>query len=353
MDELIIRSLQGRTTAKEDERLRGWRARDAANERRYRTLRELWVLTGVAAPEPDEDLPDVDAIIARAEGERQTPTRDVTPIAAGRSGEPPDVQTGRSPSGWRRRIAVGAVAAGLVAVGLGIGAVLDGDGERRGMLSQSEIVTGAGEMTTVTLADGSSIRLGPESSLRLSEENGRRTAWLEGRAFFGIQADSARPFTVRTEDGEAHVLGTRFEVRARDDEFRVLVVQGSVSAVAGGEEVHISDGEMSRVAPGRRISTERIDDVYRQLDWIGNAIVFQATPLGQALDEIKRRYGVNIALEDPALAELTVTATFTDRPIEHVVFVICEIVNAACTLDDGRIRIGTGEVGATAHMDTP
>lgn len=363
MDDLIIRSLQGRTTPEEERRLRVWRGRDAENDRRYRALRGVWRIVGVAAPEREEDRPDPSAIIARAEAALAHAGRDGDGASTVPSGVAPLRGTGKDPGSvsdpsgpssgpsWGRRAALGALAAGLVAVGFGVGAIL-GEREMPTLLSETEIVTGAGEMTTLSLGDGSSIRVGPQSRLRLSEEEGRRMAWLEGRAFFGVQADAERPFTVKTSRGEAEVLGTRFEVRT-EEEFRVLVVDGSVSVSAGGAELQLSEGEMSRSVAGEQPSTERVEDVYAYLDWLGNAIVFQATPFERALREIERRYDVQVSLEDPALADMTVTATFTGRPVEQVIFVLCEIVNATCMIDEDRIRVGRAGLPRRLNADEP
>lgn len=339
MDELIIRSLQDETTWEEEDQLRVWRLTHTDNEHRYQALRKLWALAQIAAPEGDEDIPDIDVLIDRAEADPQT--AELTPAHPIGSAEPPTLPGRRARSAWLRRSVIGALAASLAGAGFGIGTLSDRNVKPAGMLSEGEIVTGSGEMTTVTLADGSSIRLGPQSRLRLSESETRRVARLEGRAFFGVQADSARPFTVVTEQSEANVLGTRFEVRTDEEEFRVLVVEGTVSVSADGEEASVSDGQMSRAARGRGLSTDTVADVYRHLDWIGDAMVFQATPLRRAVNEIEERYGVDITIQDPALADLRVTATFTGRSIDQVVFVLCQIVNTTCAVDEGRIRIGT------------
>lgn len=344
----MIRSLQGRTLPEEEAHLRAWRACAPENERRYALVRELWTLSGVAAPEPEQELPDVYALLAGADSQREAEESPLVARTAGWSGEHLEVRARRAgPS----RTAVGVLAAGLVAVSFVVGTWVGGDAAPA-LLSQSEIVTGAAEMTTVTLGDGSSIRLGPRSRLRLGEEQGRRIARLDGRAFFGVQADSANPFTVHTEHGDAQVVGTRFEVRSGKDELRVLVVQGSVSVASGGKVVSLADGEMARAGGGGRLSVERVHDLYEQLNWLGNAIVFQGTRFDHALREIEQRYGVSISLEDPRLAEITVTATFTDQPIDEVIYVLCQIVNATCRIDDERIRIGTAAVRTMVGANT-
>lgn len=353
MNELIIRFLQGRATPEERERLQRWREEAPKNERTYRALAELWSLTGHAAPAMDAgELPDVDRLIERAEaGEAETlagePGR--VPAEASPSLEPSVSTTARDArSRWTRHAGVGAMAASLVAVGFGLAALADGP-DTPGPLADSEIVTGAGEMTTLTLGDGSSVRIGPESRLRLVQEDDGITARLDGRAFFGVQTDPSRKFTVKTDYGEAEVFGTRFEVRSENEEFRVMVVDGKVQVSAGGAAVEVAEGEMSRSGPGGRPTASKVADVYRHLDWMGNALVFHGTPLGRVADELERRYGVDVYVEDPELTELTVSGTFTDQTLDEVLLVVCEIVGARCVHDDERVEIQSGLPGVRSE----
>lgn len=366
MHELIMKSLGGQTTEAEEAQLRRWRASSSENEELYRSLTRLWALTGVAAPEWETAEPPIASLIAKAEAagevehirlydaERMAPGAEKTSVTSGTDpkGEGTE-RPSRRLSTWRRWRALGMRAA--VFVGLGIGLGLVGAGLRTGpeFLAASEVVTGVGEMTTVTLGDGSSIRLGPKSRLRLEDEDGQRMAWLDGRAFFGVHADASRPFVVKTSYGEARVFGTRFEVRTEEEEFRVLVVEGSVAVSAGGSEVHLSESEMSRSIGGSPPSREAVSDVFQQLDWLGNALVFQATPVDRAFQEIERRYGVEAVIEDPRISDLSVTAAFTGQSVEDVVRIICETVGAQCVLDGDRVRVGIAPVEAPAVGGVP
>lgn len=342
VEELILRSFQGRLSRFEQERLRAWRASSEENEKTYQELREVWSVTGTASPSLDVAPPDFDSLMEAAEAAEEKKASGSARSApeSAPKGVVPRERSGmgtRAGPRWLRRAAVGLMAAGLVGLGLGIGVLAGGD--EQGVFANGEIVTGAGEMTTVTLADGSSIRLGPESRLRLDQERDRRMAWLEGRAFFGVESDADRPFTVFTDQGEAVVLGTRFEVRTEEDEFRVLVVEGEVSVAADSSEVRITEGEMSRRTVGSGLSTERVDDVYQQLGWLGNATVFQATTLDRAIRELERRYGLEFTVADSSLLDMSVTAAFTGQPVEDVVVVICEIVGARCEMEENRVRM--------------
>ncbi|NIT79810.1 MAG: DUF4974 domain-containing protein, partial [Thermoplasmata archaeon] len=64
---------------------------------------------------------------------------------------------------------------------------------------------------------------------------------------------------------------------------------------------------------------------------------------GRAVEELERRYGVDVALERADLEEFPVTATFTGDSVEDVVLVLCEIARARCEFEEGRIWIGTSE----------
>ncbi len=294
-------------------------------------------------------MPDPDQLIARAAAESRAPQP--SPLRGEGSYKKQQLSETASPAPPGRRWDVRrfrtrsipirlAVALALMApVALAMGLSLGVPGEPAGVLSEGEFATGPGERTTITLADGTSIRLGPSSRLRLRETAGGRTAWLDGRAFFGVETDPSRPFTVATPHGEAKALGTRFEVRAEAEEFRVLVVEGRVEMVAGNVRAELREGHLSQSIGGSAPTTSRVQDVYDHLHWMGDVLVFQATPLERALMEVKRWYGIDAVFEDASLKGLTVTATFTGQEGRQVAFVLCEIVGARCVIDDDLIRL--------------
>jgi ferric-dicitrate binding protein FerR (iron transport regulator) len=241
-------------------------------------------------------------------------------------------------AGKRSRLAWGTLAAAFVAVGFGLGVLAD----RTDVFSpgvDSEITTGPGELTTVTLSDGTAVRMGPSSHLRLSQEGDDWVATLEGRAFFGVVPDASRTFTVRTRYGEAIAIGTRFEVSTGEEEFRVVVVEGHVRVSAADAAVDLEEGLMSLSAAGLAPVTSRVEDMAGVLDWMGQSLLFRETPLGKAIGEIERVYGVEILLDDPALADLTVTATFTGQGLESVISVVCGIIGAECSMEGAQVHV--------------
>jgi transmembrane sensor len=360
IERLIVPSLQGRAKEEEELFLRRWREAAAGNEQEYRGLAELWDLTGRAAqadwagPPPDSEF-----LIRRAESEGSRygelarvpagPGAAARGVPEGEGDVPSEDQ--RSGTGVtradrrRRRIAWGTLAAVFVAVGFGLGVLADRD-EAWGPATDSEITTGPGELTTVTLSDGTAVRMGPSSQLRITQEGDDWVATLEGRAFFGVVPDAARTFTVRTRYGDAIAIGTRFEVSTEEEEFRVVVVEGHVRVSAADAAVDLEEGLMSRSTEGLAPVATPIPDLAGVLDWMGQSLLFRETPLGKAIQEIQRLYGVEVLLEDPALAEMTVTATFTGQGLDDVISVLCGIVGAECTLDEDRVRMRSEARGA-------
>lgn len=320
MDELILRSLQGPLSGKEADRLERWRAESEENEGRYQRLRELWSWAAHAAPGPalgPMALPDPDGLIARAEAG--------SPVARPGSGR------------WTRHLLL--TAALLAGIGFSVGILRSGQLPHRPTAVsgvESVITTGSGELTTIDMGDGTSIRLGPNSTLRLGVDGNHRTAWLDGRAFFGIRAHQDHPFTVHTAHGQAVVFGTRFEIRTEAEEFRVLVLDGIVRVSGGGGETELHEGEMSRSTQVLAPIRVEVADIYEQLEWMGKTLVFQATPLRRAAIEFERVYGIPASVKDPELAETEVTVTLTDRSAEEVLLVLCTITEAECALQEGR-----------------
>ena len=182
-------------------------------------------------------------------------------------------------------IAAGAAAA-LLLVGLGLWV-------RRGptvpAFGADEFVTGPSGISTVTLRDGSVVRLGPRSRLQVMSHDLRREVRLEGRAFFAVAHAPERPFRIITSAGTVTALGTRFDLSASGENLSVALLEGRVVLSTPGRELALAPGQATRVVDGTPLPVSRIPDRDRLLEWAGNFLAFQETPLGEAALEIERR----------------------------------------------------------------
>ena len=320
MDELIDRARRGEATAGEIAQLDAWRAESRENERDYRvTVRLLAAgrsLAGLSSPPPP---PSALEIVSRSAARVRL---------AGRSR-----LTRWTP--WAVAAAAAVVAA--VAIRSRVSPAVSDPGISG--WGASEVVTGANELATVKLGEGSVVRLAPSSRLRVLAGRGR-SVMLEGRAFFAVERMPKYPLVVRTAAGDARVLGTRFELATNDGGLRLRVVEGRVALSTPREQTEVAAGQETSVKNGLVVRPTVADTSTVAGGWVGTFLAFQATPLGAAAREIERVYRTPVAITDTLLARETITASFTDRPVDEVVNVVCAVLNAHCEVKDGKVRIG-------------
>jgi ferric-dicitrate binding protein FerR (iron transport regulator) len=323
MDELICRSLKARTTAAEEEALRAWRRQSERNETRYRELELL--------------LTEAEAVLLTEPVPPCPPTRAVLHPTA--PGTRPSATGPFSTRSRRRRTGAGLAVAAAAAVALLILPIARGVTPPPFGLQAGEFVTGATETATAVLSDGTVVRLAPGSRLRVPDQAGTREVVLDGRAYFAVTEVPGHQFRVRTRAGEALVLGTRFEVRVSGDELRLIVLEGRVALGAGGRTVEVGEGEMSVVKEGGTMDPVPVGDLDPLVGWVKRFIVFQATPLHEAVQELERAYGVPVIVTDRLLGQETVTGWYADRSFEEVLMFVCAVVQARCSIGSAKATI--------------
>lgn len=237
----------------------------------------------------------------------------------------------------QRSFAVGAIAASMiVAIGAFYYTLRANVNEFR--MDSGEYASGPSETTTATLADGTIVRLGPNSRLRIHDIPNRREVTLDGHAYFAVTPMPERPFHVHTAVGEAIALGTRFDVRAGQD-LRVVVVEGKVSVGTARDRVHVTAGEMSMVTNGVVTKPVKVE-VRPMVAWVGRFIAFQSTPLHDVANELAAEYNTRVIIADSALASETITGSYTNRRLEEIITIICGVLGAECSVQNGTATIG-------------
>jgi transmembrane sensor len=319
MDELIARSLSGEATDLERRQLERWLASSPDHQRTHGESRRVWSLVGEKAREVAPP-PPLSGIVAEAERRR----------ARARSRRLGGTVLRSS---WARYGLAAAAAAILVLAAVArFGAP---GGSRLSPLRSST----SGSVVTMSLSDGSVVRLGAASRLGFPASRSRREVSLDGKAFFAV-ATGAAPFVVRTAAGRVTVHGTRFEVSTVADETRVVVVEGTVVVDGGGGHAAVPAGHVAWVSPTNPPRVVARDDVWPLLDWAGGILIFEATPLRQVAAEIGRRFHVDVSVSGSDLAARRVTAWFEDEPLEEVVSSVCMVAGVRCVVSDRGVIMG-------------
>lgn len=164
------------------------------------------------------------------------------------------------------------------------------------------LTTRNGEQFPLTLSDGSRLILDASTTVHYPVVfTGKdRTVEINGRAWFEVAKDPARPFYVVKGDQRVQVLGTQFDVNAYDNEpdLTVTLVAGRVKVMSGVAAELLQPGQQAVVAK-RKGHIQIIDhaDVEAATAWKNGQIVFHGADAPAILREIERWYNVKADIQ--------------------------------------------------------
>ncbi len=190
-----------------------------------------------------------------------------------------------------------------------------------------EMKTTSGMVSTVTLPDSSKVWLNSNSYLKYPIRfEGERRVELVGEGYFKVAKDDQKRFVVETNIMEIEVTGTEFNVDAYNRsgrDVRTTLVEGSINMTFNGNDnrEHYVD-----VHPGQRVAIDptTMDWSIRRVNtadaasWKDGRIVFDKTPLSEALRMIENRFNVEFVVRNPKFYEHNFTGMFTDQRLDII-----------------------------------
>lgn len=189
----------------------------------------------------------------------------------------------------------------------------------------SEIAVPFGQMSQLTLSDGTRIWLNSGTTLRYPERfaETRRTVSVEGEAFFEVARMPDKPFFIQTDDLQVEVLGTSFNLSAypADASTSVTLVEGSVSVndVAGKSIARLKPGQTATL--GKNGSVLQISNVNTGFyaAWKEGKIYFEDESLDDIARKLERWFNVEITFSEEALKSLRFSGTILkNKPIDQI-----------------------------------
>lgn len=172
--------------------------------------------------------------------------------------------------------------------------------------------TGVGERREVALSDGSHIQLNSHSALDVKFDGQQRVIeLLEGEMWVEVAKDARRPFVVRTDQGTATALGTRYLVkRAADGSTVVSVLESVVAAKAkGAEAVNVAAGEQITLREGRVQAPQPIGNAHPDA-WTRGLLKVDDRPLSEVLQALAGYRRGLVRYDEQALQGLRVSGVF-------------------------------------------
>ncbi|OQP56802.1 hypothetical protein A3860_09455 [Niastella vici] len=219
-----------------------------------------------------------------------------------------------------------------------------------------------GSRSTMTLPDGSIVRLNAKSKVSYGEGFGKTTreVFLTGEAYFEVTHNAAIPFIVHTDEADIKVLGTKFNVRNYSNEHRMeaALLTGSieltlhastqrkillkpsdkiiVKQAAAGDEVVIPAAGDKKV---ELTSIKVQDSVIVETSWLNDKMAFVDKPFSEIALDLERQFDVNIEFKNNAVSSYKYTGVYDEENAEDILKILQMIKPFQYTLNNKQITI--------------
>ena len=183
-----------------------------------------------------------------------------------------------------------------------------------------------GELTTITLKDGTRVTLNGRSTLAFPETFAdTRAVRLRGEAFFEVSHDAARPFIVEAGELKTTVLGTKFNVCApgENTDASVALVEGRVEVAPlrpreGIAAKTLHPGEQLIWKAGAGAASVSTFDAESATGWLRGVLAFHDERLSSVAGKLTRRFGADFDFAEPRLAEKRISARFERESLPEI-----------------------------------
>ncbi len=291
MDDLLVNYLLHETSIPERTQVEAWLRESDRHQQYYAQLRTIWQQS-----QPSAESLVVDEQIAWEHFQQRIQKPSIRSIPRFR--------------GWIR------AAVFLLMLGIGWQTYL--------WLTPTELlsVQSGNQSQSITLPDGSSVTLNRHSSLRYDKTFRSRRVHLAGEAFFSVQRDPSRPFTVEVNALTVRVLGTSFNVKQTDTQTEIVVKTGHVEVRRQPYRIDLRPQEKA-IVPADERKPEKLK-IHDDLDtyYHTKTFVCRQTPLRTLVRTINEAYGAQVRLARPELEALPITTTLPQLPLERVLEII-------------------------------
>lgn len=219
---------------------------------------------------------------------------------------------------------------------------------------QNEIDTTYGELSTVTLPDGSTVVLNGNSKLTYSDnwDKNSREVWISGEGLFNVKHINKDPghikpserFIVHCPDMDIEVLGTTFNVRSRHNKTNVGLVQGKirldyVDATSGKQSLIMKPGDYVQHAYKKALTRIVLPVPEKITKWTKHQLLFNDATLAQISEIMTDDYGYHVDFSSPDLASLKIEGEISVPNVDELIETISTTLPVKITRTDKNITI--------------
>jgi ferric-dicitrate binding protein FerR (iron transport regulator) len=182
-----------------------------------------------------------------------------------------------------------------------------------------------GQITSLTLFDGTTVWLNSGSTLKYSNQfgKGQREVSLEGEALFEVQKDLEHSFIVNMDGSKIKVHGTIFNAKNYHAEKEVVLLEGEIEYSNQGKNVFLKPNE--RITENKTSRETTIDqvDASSYSSWIGGKIYFDNEALEDLSLRLERWYDTEFVFEKENIKSYKFTGVINkDKSLDYSLRII-------------------------------
>lgn len=229
--------------------------------------------------------------------------------------------------------------------------------------SQTVVETGTykDSRSTMTLPDGSIVRLNAKSKVRYAEDFAKnREVFLDGEAYFEVAHNEAIPFIVHTGDADIKVLGTKFNVRNYSNEHRMeaALLTGSIELTLHTDTRHKillkpsdkiivkedvnGDAAKTPDTGDKKVELTSIkvqDSVIVETSWLNDKMGFFDKPFSEIALDLERQFDVHIEFKNEVVSGYKYTGVYDEDNAEDILKILQMIKPFQYTINSKQITI--------------
>lgn len=196
--------------------------------------------------------------------------------------------------------------------------------DRQMTVSLIETKSFPGAVSKIVLPDNSIVWLNNNSSLVYPSSFGNedREVSLKGEGFFEVKSDQSHPFFVRLDNGlRVMAHGTRFNISSykKDNVIEITLEKGAV-------DIFENDRTIAKLKPGEQCAYDKTTSIYkcRRVDayvcqaWKDRKLIFRDTTLEEVLDNLSRKFDVEIRIDNKRKVTHRIRAAFFNEDIYQI-----------------------------------
>jgi ferric-dicitrate binding protein FerR (iron transport regulator) len=238
-------------------------------------------------------------------------------------------------------------------------------------LAGSEIFTGNGSRTHLTLPDGTLVWLNAGSRINYEKNFGaaQRIVNLTGEAFFDVAPNANKPFVIHTSSIDIRVLGTSFNVKSypSDKTTEATLIRGSIEIsirnrpsdkiiLKPNEKLVVNNEDSSRLEKEKlprhhesgnneslvvikKPTYEEHSGAIIETSWVDNKLIFQDEEFSSLARLMERWYGVTIRFDGSGKENLRFTGIFEKETIRQALDALKLTANFNYTIEGNQITI--------------